>query len=942
MKARSFCISALLALCVGVFFTTPALADDGAPPVVSTETPVVVTETPTVTETPAASPEAPSTEEVAPVETTTPPTDEESQPPQTTPEALPPLPEDTSLIVTDENGESIPLATQEAADVIKVTDPIWCPTGIAPKANVGGCSNSYNNLWELIEALTDGSHGAVTLNKNGTIWIEKGNLNDNTWIVFDGTDPELGNMENYSLTFQGGWNGVPGSKLLDAADPYSHFENMGLSILNWKGIITINNLDFNIQPGSGTTNPVLLVESSKSIILNNVTINGNDLGQGARLDTTAAPAKVPASVTVTNSIFSNNQRIGLYIKADGAVTLKSVTAIGNGQPNLSDYGVYIDNQSLSNNLNQPVTITGANWFTGNKGTGLAVYTSGAVTISNVTAYGNTDGINDGVGDAYGVYIKNNYDSTASNVSFTGTNLFNNNQINGLYVSTNGAIALSSVTAEYNGNSQNDAAGVYLDTCLDVGAGCTTVAKSVTLTGVNNFRHNQDFGLKVIASGFIKINQVTANYNGNTGVDLDNCRANGGACKIATPQYVYLTGINTFIGNDNGGDGLHILTTGYVTLGNLTANANAGDGVEVINNVNLLSAQPVTIGGVNTFNNNDANGLLIQTYGQIKVYSLTASDNLDHGAYLDNRGWDGAESKLKVRANIYVYGTNRFDRNGDVTPYSVYYGDNGFTALSAGTVLLYNLSASDNYSDGVFVSNIWAWKPVGTLVTKLYTAPITLYGYGYFAGNGDDGLEIDSKGAVSLINLTAESNGDNGVDITAAGEIVSVTPPKVTLAGTNYFYKNGFGSDIGSGLYVVADLVTANSLTASGNRIDGAYFDVFSNVFLKKYLGLTLTGINTFQGNGENGLNASSQGNIVLSRVDAFGNAAEGVHAWADRNLTYTCGNTYNNNRGFSLHAGGSPDPGTGILTLKYINGFLNTTSDDLAFTTLVRAYGVCP
>ncbi|MBL8100280.1 MAG: hypothetical protein JNK81_13945, partial [Anaerolineales bacterium] len=48
------------------------------------------------------------------------------------------LPADTTLVVVDENGEALPLASEEAAETIELADPRWCPVGVAPGG--AGCS----------------------------------------------------------------------------------------------------------------------------------------------------------------------------------------------------------------------------------------------------------------------------------------------------------------------------------------------------------------------------------------------------------------------------------------------------------------------------------------------------------------------------------------------------------------------------------------------------------------------------------------------------------------------------------------------------------------------------------------------------------------------------------------------------------------------------------
>ena len=64
-----------------------------------------------------------------------------------------------------------------------------------------------------------------------------------------------------------------------------------------------------------------------NITLTNVTAgNANNTGNGNRgadLDNTAGNSSV--GVTVTNSIFNDNNSDGLYIRSDGTITLTNVT-----------------------------------------------------------------------------------------------------------------------------------------------------------------------------------------------------------------------------------------------------------------------------------------------------------------------------------------------------------------------------------------------------------------------------------------------------------------------------------------------------------------------------------------------------------------------------------------------------------------------------------------
>ena len=96
-----------------------------------------------------------------------------------------------------------------------------------------------------------------------------------------------------------------------------------------------------------------------------------------------------------------------------------------------------------------IEVLGTNVFTGNNGDGLIIRSDGNITLNNITAENDTsDGVN----------IENHTSNTQGFVSITGTNSFSGNNSDGLYVKSDGYIALNNVTAN---NSSNDS-GVRLD------------------------------------------------------------------------------------------------------------------------------------------------------------------------------------------------------------------------------------------------------------------------------------------------------------------------------------------------------------------------------------------------------------------------------------------------------------------------------------------------
>ena len=125
-------------------------------------------------------------------------------------EILTQVPEDTEVVVLDENGNSIPLASQEAADLVEVIDPMWCPAGVMPGG--AGCSSSFPVIADLINNMISNT-SAYT--QNGVIYFTATagsslNLTDAASPSSLGTSA-FNTLNDFNLTLQGGWNGVSGA-----------------------------------------------------------------------------------------------------------------------------------------------------------------------------------------------------------------------------------------------------------------------------------------------------------------------------------------------------------------------------------------------------------------------------------------------------------------------------------------------------------------------------------------------------------------------------------------------------------------------------------------------------------------------------------------------------------------------------------------------------------
>lgn len=414
-------------------------------------------------------------------------------PPQTEPPILEQIPENTSIAATGPEGEIIPLATQQAAEIIAQGDPIWCPEGVAPQAGSSGCtdpgpSNVNYDPTSLASLLAYLAANQPT--QHGVIWIEStynSSINDPSATGFVINGASLTTWRNYNLTIQGGWNGVPGSMGINGI---SLFSGDHLHILNWQANVAVNEIAVDGTTGSSDG---IRVTTSGSIALDNVSVQNSDAG-GALLDNTSGTADV--AITGTNT-FNSNVSGGLEINSRGTISTNNVTANNNGGT-----GAGLFNQIGSGN----VVMTGTNVFNSNTG-GLDIRSTGTVTLENITANNNAA--------TNGLYLDNKFGSSRP-VTLNGVNQFTGNRGTNLAVFSNGSITLNNITA--SGSLFGD--GAYID---NIGAADGT---PIIIAGVNTFSANRLNGLYVTSEGPVTLQQTTAAQNIFTGVTLVNMAGSG--------------------------------------------------------------------------------------------------------------------------------------------------------------------------------------------------------------------------------------------------------------------------------------------------------------------------------------------------------------------------------------------------------------------------------
>ncbi|MCZ2127642.1 MAG: right-handed parallel beta-helix repeat-containing protein [Anaerolineales bacterium] len=484
----------LFVLIVSAVRPPVAYADDGDTPATPEATEVVVTdEAPPLDSTEAANP----SEEVpapAPTENTA------DQTPDAETPLLASLPEDTNLVVLDEDGEALSLASQQAADAIAVNDPIWCPAGSSPIAGSGGCTASYVNLASLINDIV--SNNISQPAQAGTIWITSGaDTSPTGTITLNGSS--LSTWADYALTIQGGWDGSAAGTIVGQ----TNFQNkIGLAIVDWNANITINNLTLR---DTINTDDSLNVGTSGNITLNSVTVRNNDSANGASLeaggninvnDSTfnnnsgglGAELTAIGDITVANSQFTNNDNGALLISG-GDISISDSTFRSNAEVGLTafslDGSIDILNATVNNN--------------GETGAVLAVLNNGDISITD-SSFSNNATLSTATPLAGGLTA---LIMGAGSIDLSGVNVIGNQQGDGAVLgASNGDIVVSD--SRFNGNQNGN--GLYADS-----------ANGSIVVNNSSFVNNGQSGLLAVATDTITVNCGEARRNGEYGVEADS-------------------------------------------------------------------------------------------------------------------------------------------------------------------------------------------------------------------------------------------------------------------------------------------------------------------------------------------------------------------------------------------------------------------------------------
>jgi hypothetical protein len=269
---------------------------------------------------------------------------------------------------------------------------------------------------------------------NGTITLDKVTADHNTayGISLNGsksTSAKTVTLKNvYALNNGGSGVNILGKGAVSINHINSYYNNdIGLTINTLAGVTITNTLGANLVDSN---NRGVTITSSGTVSINGLSASNNLVNGGIYVDIVSGSG----SATITNSRFNANNTTGLEVYANGNITLKNVQ----GNENITQVGAWLQNNGEAG---KSVTVSNST-FNSNGDTGLGITAGGTVTLNGVSASYN---------HGSGLYVRNDYFKTIAAYNVTilstlGMNMFNNNDLDNVYVRTSGNVSISKATA----------------------------------------------------------------------------------------------------------------------------------------------------------------------------------------------------------------------------------------------------------------------------------------------------------------------------------------------------------------------------------------------------------------------------------------------------------------------------------------------------------------
>ena len=664
--------------------------------------------------------EAAPLEEAPPVEE---PVVEEIPLEETAPEAAAEEP----LVLVDGEGEPLTLATEETAELLETGDPYFLSGTIqyAWVYEAVGCASVTPLPGYTLSCteVTDGDDifAPILTEIKGGKKPNDGKIyveagTYNGYVFIDG--------ENYPTTL-GVLNGLIG---LD-----------GSALTTLHGTVDV------VKAQAGFTLSGFTIDGSAVFTDNKGTLTLSDLDVQC-VDCTGIEIDYHNGAVVLSDVeSSDNGYNGMWINHPQGVypvTITNAEFDDNGQVSPDRGGLFVTNKGT-------VTLNGLS-ASRNGYLGAMIDTNGAVSVKNSTFIDNEE---------TGLYV--NVPSSSA-VTLENVQAASNGQEDGgsgIQIGAGGTVTARNVIAFWN-----DTHGMYIHN-----AGLL-VPTTVSIYG-SSFPVNNMNGLMIEVKGNVLLSGVyNTSGNGGAGVNVNTCLWTGTACSGTGTVTMTSPGPNTSDFAYNSSYGVSIDSAGAVTLTGISAKNNGQSGVSVVNNY------PGKTGGVT---------IKSLPFVPSGTPQSAFSDNGDYGIFIRSNG--------AVAISGYAENTMRVDRN----TYGGICISCGTTVAMPTTVTLTGIDLENNGSDAVKVNSRGAialtsvhvnnpdgthmWTPYGGIVLYNYhgTGGVTLTDVGV-SYTGGHGIEIHSKGAVTLTRVNTFRTGLQGIYINNTDGVAAVTLTNVNV------------------------------------------------------------------------------------------------------------------------------------------------------------------
>ncbi len=401
---------------------------------------------------------------------------------------------ESGLILADNTGEALDMATSESAEVLAEADPYFMigatkysftTTDCSPLiAGNQPCANPIQAAINLIST-------AGLMPTDRKIYVESGTYTGS--VLVDGSMPLLDQLSGL-IGLKTGANFPVINNYVNVQDTMLGFTLSGFSVTatvgtqgalrfsNNAGTLTLADLTVRNTNGLG----IYILNHSGAVVMTNV-ISSNNFGRGAYIDNSSGNLGVTIAYSEfdqnTDGVIPSGVNDGLWIHTNGPVSLNYVSASHNDGKGLfleTPKTVTIKNSIFNLNYSAPVSFTsGYGIWTFND------YSTNHFVLENVQAENNTAGginlVNHGNLSAKMISVRGN--GIGAFFSIYGTaavsaSAFSDNGGSGLTIKTRMNITLNSVEAQLN-----NADGITLDNCqYDGGLGTCVGTGAVTVSG----------------------------------------------------------------------------------------------------------------------------------------------------------------------------------------------------------------------------------------------------------------------------------------------------------------------------------------------------------------------------------------------------------------------------------------------------------------------------